>query len=38
MPNQDTLLSPTELFTSSKFPSYAHLHCTHVFLVPGICS
>jgi hypothetical protein len=42
MPNQETLLLPTELFTSSKFPSYAHLHPTHIlgarhtFLIPSL--
>jgi hypothetical protein len=35
MPNRDSLLAPMELFTSSKFPSYAHLHRAHVFGCPA---
>ena len=35
VPNRDALLAPMELFTSSKFPSYAHLHRAHVFGCPA---
>jgi hypothetical protein len=31
MPNRDLLVAPMELFTLSKFPSYAYLHRAHVF-------
>ena len=33
--NRESLLAPLEVFTSSKFPSYAHLHGAHVFGCPA---
>lgn len=34
MPNKESLLAPVELFASSKFDSYDHLHQTHVWGCP----
>jgi len=34
LPNKDSLIAPIELFTSTKFTSYEHLHQMHVFGCP----
>jgi hypothetical protein len=34
MPNNESILAPLELFASSKFDSYNHLHHAHVWGCP----